>query len=162
MRNKPILDADKIHEIIDALDVPLKQSYEVGKSMGMKKHDVHVMRKLFGISGDSTTKNRCTGEEHNEWIRLYREGLSCAEIARQYNMSTGAVYSFLKNKNVYVNPKSWSMRQVAGLKNLLYKGLAVKDIAPIIGKSESAIFACMNRKKLFRYNKQKRKKKDEA
>lgn len=162
MRNKPILDADKIHEIIDALDVPLKQSYEVGKAMGMNEGDVCVFRKLFGISGDTTTKNRCSKEDHEEWIRLCREGHSCVEIAKMYNVSTSAVFHLLKNREVYENPRAWSRRQVAGLKNLLAKGLVVKDIAPIIGKTESAIFAKMQNDGLFRYNKQKRKKKDEA
>lgn len=124
----------------------LKESIAIGKKAGITRHNVESIRQMLGYS-EGCNSYKLTAKERDKIAEEYSEGhVSMVTLAKRYGVTYNAVRCILLTRQVELkNPRSYTKRQEAYIKDAVRRRVPVKDMAFALQKSERAIVSKMER-----------------
>lgn len=148
MKKKPVdkrfanvLTIEQLTELCETLTgKTLKESLAIGKKAGITRHNVESLRQILGYS-EGCNSYKLTAQERDRIAEEYSEGdISMVTLAKRHGVTYNAVRCILLTRQVELkNPRSYTKRQEAYIKDAVRRRVPVKDMAFALQKSPKAV-----------------------
>lgn len=142
-----VLTIEQLTELCKTLTgKSLKESLAIGKKAGITRHNVESLRQILGYS-EGCNSYKLTIQERDRIAEEYSEGdVSMATLAKRHGVTYNAVRCILLTRQVELkNPRSYTKRQEAYIKNAVRRRIPVKDMAFALQKSPKAVMGKIER-----------------
>lgn len=141
---------EQLVNLCKSLSSDRKKSHSAASKFGVRTGDADVLRRLLGMTDKELKKRKLSDNDRPFIISYLHENpmTSLKFFAEKFNVSTSAIFYFLKSKGYsseISSERKWSVFKKRKLEYLVMQGLKDREVAERMGLSEGCVSQARNR-----------------